>query len=868
METNYVYKKIQMYVMISSIENDFINTYSKKLSYSDIPMEVINLSPVENKSKDNYLEILRYLDLQAYIVIANKNSLKLQVNSSEKKFLNSVFSKIIPIRNKVMHPRLLDFYDFTMLKSCFDSLPSQIKFIEWNNVSNALANILNNPSALEEYEYLLRKSDKTIENIPTNIDFEETSFIGRKKEIGEVREKLFKKNVHILSIVGDGGVGKTALVIKLLYDLLDDLVPQFDLILWTSLKTNELNKYEFKRIENAITSLAEMYGSLDKFIGGNSEKTTEEKLIELSSMFRTLLVLDNLETINTEEIKGFLDTFSENGKVIITSRIGLGEMEHRYSLTGMNNEDVMEYTEALFELYGLGNRFSSEELLKYVTNDFHSNPLSIKWVARSLYNGESIDKILRNKDNLVNFCMSNVYDKLSDDAKTLIHILKGLNHQLSYAELFYLVQESQEDDTKLRGAINDLISCNFLDQIKFKSNLLLSFTDFAKEFISSLQFNIKIDFNILNQKLAKLNAFEQDMLIKYNENKYSIGYFKINHNEKKKTVSAIYLRNALDAFQKNDTEKRDLFMRIAKKLGPKYFECNKVDALFYANSNPAKSREQFEIALENCEEEDIQSVLLHYSASLLKNNDYPTAYEKLLEAEKYGSNIYLNLEKVKILGCIGDFNQALEICNSILEEVLDNHNLNIALTRKADIYRRKAEREADFDKQYTLLKEATELLVHIKNQDENTLKYIGILLEQLSYFYSNESAVNFIFQTIVKCNEKLRRTSTYKKFALKFNENLKRMPNFEIKPKLIQYLINYDSEIEALKKNTAIIFRIKDNYGFLKNKDYPQGIYFNFKNVSFDCGLGDIVELGPVFSKEKGYIVYDLKLIKKGVSSL
>ena len=47
----------------------------------------------------------------------------------------------------------------------------------------------------------------------------------------KLKAKLNKNNVHILSIIGDGGIGKTAIVLKLLYDLLDEENCKWELIL-------------------------------------------------------------------------------------------------------------------------------------------------------------------------------------------------------------------------------------------------------------------------------------------------------------------------------------------------------------------------------------------------------------------------------------------------------------------------------------------------------------------------------------------------------------------------------------------------------------------------------------------------------------
>src|ERR1700674_3065805 len=52
---------------------------------------------------------------------------------------------------------------------------------------------------------------------PGNLPAESTSFIGRRRELAELRKKL--SEARLISLVGPGGVGKTRLAIRLATDL-------------------------------------------------------------------------------------------------------------------------------------------------------------------------------------------------------------------------------------------------------------------------------------------------------------------------------------------------------------------------------------------------------------------------------------------------------------------------------------------------------------------------------------------------------------------------------------------------------------------------------------------------------------------------
>ena len=752
MNESILLKRLEMYAMVMAIEDDLIICFHNYLSEGDIPINLIQKSNMENS---NYEMILRGLDLQSYIEIINANLIKLNVQLKEKDFINNHFTKIIPIRNKVMHPRPLEFYDYPILKECFNSIDTEILFMKWDNVFSTRKLIQETPDKLFELKYQLKKSNRIIENLPSYADYEETSFIGRSRETGEIKQKLYKKNVHILSIIGDGGVGKTALAIKLLYDILDDEKPMFELIIWTSLKTTELNNYEFKQIENAVENTAIMYERLDDFVGVEKGVSTQEYIINLSKSFKTLFVLDNLETINTNDIRNFLDALSENAKILITSRIGLGEMEHRYPLDGLNENDLLEYFDALLKLYGFEGLLSTREKLNIAENHLYSNPLSIKWFVRGLYNGLSIEKILANKNDVINFCMSNVYNKLSPLASSIITVIKISNSDMTYAELMYYLDKSLDDDITIRKAINELIKCNFLNYEKFSNNFILSITDIAKEF---LKLNKLEDTKILGQfkdKQKRIHIFAQDMLVKENVNPYSMYAFAFLNNDISRIIAAYYLHDALGYSRRKEFDIAFNLIDFAKKLAPRYFECNKIAASLYAITNPLKAAEEYELSLSYCEtDKETATVLVLYAEVLLKMNDYQGALKQLTRADTIDeNNVYIKLEKTKVLSCTGRFADAeITLCQIVYEDLETNKEKNIYLTRKADILKRRSEvfEQRDYEKKFGLIKEAFSELEKSERPDKELYNYMTTLLYNLCYMYFDIEVMEFLYCKLEK----------------------------------------------------------------------------------------------------------------------
>lgn len=849
-------RKAMMYEMVLAIENDFIENFARKLSLADIPREIIEHSN-KSDSPDAFLAILQGIDIQSYIQICNSNLTKLGIGLETKKFLNGELSKIIPIRNNVMHPRPLGALDFYLVKGVFDQIDQIVNSLSWNNVETIRRKIVEAPESLRLPPSGNRKSDSIIENIPISVDFEDTNFVGRKEEIGAIKEKLNKNNVHILSIIGDGGIGKTAIAIKVLYDLLDDPKCRFNLILWASLKTSELNNYEFKEINNALKSTADIYSALSKFVGNDNIYNTEEYLISLAKEFNMLLVLDNLETINTEEIKDFLDRFTEYGKVLITSRIGLGEMEHRYKLGGMSEKDVLEYMNILLELYGFESLLTEKQKKDIAIIQLHSNPLAIKWFVQCLYNGDEVEKILQNKAELATFCMSNVFEKLSEIAHNILEVLIIAKRDITVAELIYYMDKSVEDYKDISFAINELAKCNFIDDSIFRIKERLSITVFAKEYLTILQFSNSSVVEMFKQKDMQLQTFLQKQIQAMAEKPYAMKTFSICNERKDELVVAYWLYEAVDAFEKRNEQIANIKLELAKRILPDYFECYKVAAYLCGVNSIEKGKEEYEIAENCCENQQRERLYIYYAAFLLRTNDYHGSLEKLKIAATYSvePNFYIFSEQAKLYACINRFSEAYEILARVDKSKLSKRNLNIYYTRKADIKRRESENyKYDEEKKLELIKESFYLLDSSDEPDRGIYQYICVILKTLSYLFYYDEAMIFLCRILQKYHAKVRRESEYRRFKDNMSAHITQVAKKELRKEIEQYLVDDAEIMSRLHSNEGVVYVIERErqFAFFKNKENPQGVYFKLTPKLENMQVGSIVEYDKIIGIGNG----------------
>lgn len=860
-------KKSEMYTKIISIEEDFIFNFREKLVLADIPQKIIDNSKTIANEPDEFLAVLRGLDLQSYIEICNENIDKLSINVEQRRFLNTELSKIIPIRNKIMHPRPLGFFDYPMVNEVFQKISVELYCFTWQAIRKAKDTIENHPEDLLLPPILSKKNERIIENLPSVLDYEDTSFVGRNKEIAEIRAKLKRKNVNILSIIGDGGVGKTALTLKLLYDMLDDPECTFDIIMWTSLKTSELSDYTFRDIADSIKTTSEMYERLAEFIGGESFEDTKSMIIELAKNFNTLFVLDNLETLNTADIRDFIDEFSEYGKVLITSRIGLGEMEHRYKLTGLSENDVMAYVDILLELYGYSCLYTDDRKKEIFIKELHSNPLAIKWFIKCLYSGLKEDEILDRKEDVVNFCMANVYDKLSDEARKVIDVLTVAGVELSLPELIYYLDEKNSDIIKTKYAINELGKCNFIDEYTYRTNKSIVVTDFAREFLSLHFSDVKHKLPRFKELKQQLSAIGQQFIINQNDNKYS--FKAICYCGNAELVAANYLNRALDSKEKDYA--LDL-IKFAQELMPQYYETHLAIAKIHGAGSPLITEKEYEIALSYCAfpEGKIRIYML-YSDFLIRINEYYGAIEKLNEAEKLNENINdIKFQKAKVYCYMGQYDLAEEILSKINPAQLLNKEFNKLQIGYADLYRRKSEKIdiRETQQRLAVLKVAYSYLEKCSEPDAFVFDYISKLLEQASYLFFDKDSLVFIIEILKKHYKNVRRAHHYNDFVENTLKHFQKIDDKNLRKEISKYIFNFNNYFNLLSYNEAVVYNLKQGYGFCKNAQYPTGIYFSMRGVSQNIDYGDILSFSSILETKGKFSIVCPQIVDKMIDRI
>ncbi|MEA5519441.1 AAA family ATPase [Limnoraphis robusta] len=242
-------------------------------------------------------------------------------------------------------------------------------------------------------------------------------FYGRTAELAQLQEYIQTASVRLLAVMGMGGMGKTALVVK----LVEQLKSEFDVVIWRSLRYAPAPETVLTQLLSFLSpSSSETTTTLTPATTASTGSTSLSEmgeLIRLCRTYRCLIVLDNVETILEEGTtgryrpgyEGYGELFRVMGETVhqscllLTSREkppeiaafeGTGQAVRSFLLEGSPDAAIA----LLDPLYG------SPEQKKCLCELYSYSPLALKIVSSSiqdLFEGE-ITQFLEHRSVIFN----------------------------------------------------------------------------------------------------------------------------------------------------------------------------------------------------------------------------------------------------------------------------------------------------------------------------------------------------------------------------------------------------------------------------------------------------------------------------------
>ncbi|MER8661314.1 cold shock domain-containing protein [Mesorhizobium sp. M1148] len=544
-------------------------------------------------------DIYEYLDFadSAQILRAHKASLDpaiakfVNVNSTE-------LDRLIPIRNRVMHARPLQFADYSTVDIFVKQLHSYPKAL-FPRVIEFEERVRENPNFV--YSVDISQADQQVDRIPHNLplpDYDETGFLGREQETSELLAAC-KSNWPVVTVVGEGGFGKTALALRVAYDLLDDETAGFEAIVWTTAKRTVLTLNDIQTIDGAIQNSLGLIRSASDVLGGvGSDEAILDEVASYLNTFKILLVLDNLETVLDPLLTRFIRKSSGNSKILATSRVGIGEMSYPFKLGGLNSQEAVQLLRLTAKVRRVPDIYKAknESLKKYV-QQMKLNPGFIKWFVSSVQCGKRPEQALANPKIFLDFCLSNVYEFLTADGKTVCKAIIAVPGKQSLPLISYLTEISGD---RLQEALAGLQSANILQMsstlTEAGSETVFQLNELPRLFILRNHPPNAVEDAIFKQRMRDVSTQYERLQAERGANKYNPRVIACRNQAD--AITAKLLSEALGSVYSNDREKALNLVERAKELDPAFYEVYRVEAWVHAHTdNPAAAADAYQSAI-------------------------------------------------------------------------------------------------------------------------------------------------------------------------------------------------------------------------------------------------------------------------------
>ncbi len=300
-------------------------------------------------------------------------------------------------------------------------------------------------------------------------------FVGREEGLKGVINLLIDERRRITWISGSGGIGKTAIAFRTAEEILasNNLIGELDYLVWVSAKDDALTLSGVEKRQPTLSSLSDLVKAIDQTTDNASDISTQhisvvrnasdalELLNSVLSDWTGLLILDNLETIQDDEIFRFLQQLPGKTRALVTTRQSTDRWgADTVKLDPMTNIEAVTLikTEAL----RCGNSWleGNEDAIQQVLKLSGRIPLAIRLIVPKLTSHKDLKsyKALSgvHHNELLDFCYERSFKPLKPDQKELFFAISMFENGASLNDLSFMIDVSEYDYKRYEDFKNSL----------------------------------------------------------------------------------------------------------------------------------------------------------------------------------------------------------------------------------------------------------------------------------------------------------------------------------------------------------------------------------------------------------------------------
>lgn len=501
---------------------------------------------------------------------------------------------------------------------------------------------------------LFKKRRNNENNIVSNLDqvmIPYVNYIDRPEEKNKLIERLNQKNIRNVQINGLGGIGKTSFIRNFCEELITKKIlldEGVDFIVWiTGKMTLFLDSGETKIIRDAEITYEEVLCEIGKVFQIDSYDYTEfeGKILEILSLYNSILIFDNMETINDNKILKFLAKIPPSKtRIIFTTRENMNDLQYaRIDLDGFKKEQFEEYLEKQIRYFDSKNAIDIKDIKRNfgtIYSSVQGSPIMANMIAYKICQGMNMsnllrqlnDKSVKNKttyDKAMEFCFEEVFSSLDLLEKEIMFILSIPDSNEEYFTIPDIMMCTNADENLVVEKMMKLYKLSFcsLKNGQYSSQNLVKL--FSNKKLSS---DNEIDVDTLKSKYSELKREKEKLGVMSNT-----FYSNANAYTYDEKNAALQMKATIDEYE------------ITGNLEETYKKINKLEEEYPNFAYIYFRRALFEKELESSSE--VVRKYFEKAISLNQSNDH------------YYTEYAFYLEKINKVDAVQKFKNAIELNN-------------------------------------------------------------------------------------------------------------------------------------------------------------------------------------------------------------
>ncbi len=542
--------------------------------------------------------------------------------------LNGPFQRMVGIRNDVMHGRPMTLDQQVLALSFAQNLVRSGAY--WSTLLRRYAEYTENPTAFMErsIEFLDEPiASEVLHNLPVP-DYDDTGFLPRPELERDLRKKILGRH-PVVTVLGEGGNGKTALTLQVLYSLVRSADHPFDAIIWTSAKTSHLIVNGVSQVEDATVEALEIMDAAAMLEASPGDART--RLMRFLEDNRVLLVVDNYETIVGSELKDLVSDVPGESKIVFTSRHPIGG-DLTVLVGELSPKDALVYINRLADVYAVEKlkAFPQTALERFVER-LSFKPLLIKWLVLGVKSGLDPERITLEPDSALKFCLDNVILKLGPEAQAVIVVLSALP---TIASPGVIQSVSNLSPIQVTDGLAELTRYGLVElEVSPDGSQEFSLKSFSRSYVHRLIVPRKDVVERILENYRRIEGEYQSERNRVKANRYSRRNFVVRNRSE--MIVANRLKTAISYGFDGEFDLAEQYLQEAKALEPAYFEVHRVEAFIAEIGNDwTRAVSSLETALRlEAEEPQIHFYLATLFMKLLDNDRAARHFENCLEID-------------------------------------------------------------------------------------------------------------------------------------------------------------------------------------------------------------------------------------------